>query len=129
MAAVWYPKSQEIIDDAISRRLRSIHFTKKPVYNGRLKHNGRTLITLEGMKKTVRAVEIGRQESPSEEWLLNTIIHEELEARIAERANRHWHGKFGAMYPSPPKPHDNKGIHKYIYAVLERYFRMRGWKK
>ena len=60
--------------------------------------------------------------------MVNTIIHEELEARIVERADRNWYGKFGEWYPHPPKRHKNKEIHDYIKAVISRYFRMRGRK-
>ena len=56
--AILYAKSQEIIDETILRRLNSIKFTHKPVYNGRIKNNGRVLVTLDGMRKTSHCIEI-----------------------------------------------------------------------
>ena len=61
-------------------------------------------------------VKIGKQASNRESALLDIILHEELEARIAVRANRHWGGAFGEMLEK------NKERHEYSYAVLARYF-------
>jgi hypothetical protein len=118
-----FSKSQEIVDEAIGKHLKGIRFTMKPVYNDRIKNNGRTVINVLGNKKTVKKVEIGRQEHDSEFHLLDTLIHEELEARIAVRADRNWHGKYGKMFGKIEQ------THKYIYAVIARYFRVKGWVK
>lgn len=120
---VLFPKSQEIIDGLIKRELGSINFSLKPKYNNRVK-NGRTLITVSGINASVvvHKVEIGRQERSSEHFLLDSIIHEELEARIAIRAGRGVR-KFQAMLGK------EKQTHAYILPVVTRYFRMRGWLK
>jgi hypothetical protein len=93
----------------------------KPIYNGKIKR-GRVVVVKSGMSKKVKSFEIGRQDSPSENALLDILIHEELEARIAVRANRRWGSKFDEMLEKDTKRH------AYIYQVIARYFRMRGWK-
>ena len=117
-----FKKSQEILDETIKNRLSNLCFTMKPVYNNRI-IGGRVRVTIDGMTKTVNNLEIGRQLKNFEEAFLATIIHEELEARIAVRANRRWYGKYAGFLEKEARRH------AYIDSVIMRYFRMRGWKK
>ena len=117
-----FKKSQEILDKTIKRRLGNLYFTMKPVYNNHI-IGGRVKIRVDGMTKIVNSIEIGRQLKSSEETFLETIIHEELEARIAVRANRQWYGKYADFLEK------NARRHAYIDSVIIRYFRMRGWRR
>jgi hypothetical protein len=109
-----------MIDDTIAENLNNIHFTMKPRYNARVK-DGKTKVSVSGISVKVTSVEIGRLTTEKGNALLGLIVHEELEARIAVRADRHWGGKFGEMLEKTQKRH------KYIDAVIARYFRLRGW--
>lgn len=114
----WFPKSQSEVDRIIAERLPKIKFPKPPVYKGLVK-DGRTLINR--FTGDITAIEIGRQYSGSDDYLIDTLIHEVLEARIAQRSFRSVE-KFEAM-----KTADQR--HTYIHAVIKRYFRIRGWKR
>lgn len=119
-----YPTSQKMIDELIEVDMPNIRFTRHPVYNPRIKANGRTVYYEDANAQKVtgiKCVEIGKQDRPSAEFLEDTIIHEELEARIVSRANKS--SKFHSLL------YDCNDVerHKYINAIIERYFRMRGW--
>ena len=117
---VTYAKSQEIIDEVIERRLSSIHFSMKPVYNTNIKVNGKVIV--DNIWGKVKVFYIGKQEKSSEDFLVNTLLHEELEARIAYRALSLKAKKYQAML------NKDKSTHAYINSVIAKYFRMRGWK-
>lgn len=119
-----FPTSQDMIDSLIESDMPNIKFTFKPVYNSRIRANGKTVIVEDrytGKVKYIDSVQIGKQDKPSAEFLEDTIIHEELEARIAMRSL--FSHKFSRLY------HDCSDYerHKYINSRIERYFHMRGW--
>jgi len=115
-----YAKSQEILDEVIKRQLPLIHLSGEPVYNARIKANG--MVYVDRVLGNVTKFYIGRQDRDSEEFLLDSILHEELEARVAFRAIRLKADKFQKMLGK------DKPTHAYINSVIARYFRMRGWK-
>jgi SPP1 gp7 family putative phage head morphogenesis protein len=119
-SVITFAKSQEIVDELIERQLPSIHFSKKPEYNTRIKDNGRVNIERETGKVT--RFLIGKQDHDSEEFLLETLLHEELEARIADRAIRLSLPEFQKMLGK------TKPTHAYINKIILRYFAMRGWR-
>ena len=119
-----FATSQKHINDLIGDDLYNINFTVDPVYNPRIRDNGRTIITesaVTGEVIRVEKVEIGKQDKGSAEFLIDTIIHEELEARIAIRTGRS--KKYNRLYYECTD--DER--HEYINKLIDRYFKMRGW--
>lgn len=117
-----YSASQERIDRLIQDDLSGINFTEKPVYNSRIRSNGKTTVRefADGTVKEVVKVEIGKQDNSSAEFLEDTILHEELEARIAIRS------RYSKRYKELYKSNDDER-HRYINRVIERYFKIKGW--
>lgn len=114
--------SQERIDSVIEDDLKGIKFTSKPVYNPRIRDNGKTTIReyYDGTVKEIVKVEIGKQDKSSAEFLEDTILHEELEARIAIRSK--YSERYNNLYNS-----NDIDRHKYINKIIERYFKIKGW--
>ena len=117
-----YSASQERIDQLIHDDLSGINFTEKPVYNSRIRSNGKTTVRefADGTVKEVVKVEIGKQDNSSAEFLEDSILHEELEARIAIRS------RYSKRYKELYKSNDDER-HRYINRVIERYFKIKGW--
>lgn len=110
--------SQEQIDGILKNELSGISFSANPVYNPRIASQGKTTIGffLWGEYKGVVKMEIGKQLAEGKENIIDSLLHEELEARLAKRLGRE------AM----EKLSDDE-IHGYINKTIERYFRMKGW--
>lgn len=114
-----YPKSQKEINDICNNELKNIKFPAKVVYNARVT-NGRTRYTRYswGELKEIISIEIGKQQKDSKEFVIDTLLHEKLEAKILITNTK----KYKAL--------DNTSEgnrHKYINEVITRYFRMKGW--
>lgn len=119
-----FATSQKHIDDLIRDDLYNINFTVDPVYNPRIRDNGRTIITenaATGEVIRIEKVEIGKQDKDSAEFLLDTIIHEELEARIAIRTEHS--KKYTRLYYEC----SDDERHEYINKLIDRFFKMKGW--
>lgn len=104
--------------------MSNIKFTCKPVYNPHIRVNGKTKIVedcVTGKVKRIESIEIGKQDKSSAEFLEDTIIHEELEARIAMRSL--FSSKFSRLYYDC----SDDERHQYINSRIERYFRIKGW--
>jgi hypothetical protein len=115
---ITYGTSQEEIDRLIENKLSGICFTMHPVYNARAL-NGFTKVEVSPFgERLIVSVVIGKQERPGEKFLLDSIVHEELEARIykatTEKAEKLVKGT-------------EKERHKHIQKIIDRYFRMKGW--
>lgn len=106
--------TQEEIDDVLSSELAGIRFSMHPIYNPRVKTDGKTTIeeVYPGFNR-VKKIEIGPQSNPSRMWLIDTILHEELEARIALRA-------VDLFYAGEDV------VHARIYRLIARFVRMKG---
>ena len=109
-----HPVTQQQIDDLIARDLPNVRLTMRPVYNPRLRTDGKTTYeeAFPGFNRILK-VEIGPQSKSGDAWLRDTILHEELEARIIKRAG--WRYESG-----------DKAIHAYIDRVIAKYVKMKG---
>lgn len=119
-----FSASQDRIDSLIESDMSNIKFTCKPVYNPHIRVNGKTKIVedcVTGKVKRIESIEIGKQDKSSAEFLEDTIIHEELEARIAMRSL--FSSKFSRLYYDC----SDDERHQYINSRIERYFRIKGW--
>ena len=63
-------------------------------------------------------IEIGKQRNDSDKELIDTLLHEELEARIWIRNTK----KFKKLSEATE---DKR--HAYIYKVIKRFMGMKGW--
>jgi len=117
-----FPASQERIDRLIEHDLKGVRFTAKPKYNPRIRDNGKTTVReySDGTVKEIVKVEIGKQDKSSAEFLEDTILHEELEARIAIRSE--YFEKYKKIYNS-----NDVDRHQYINKLIKRYFKIKGW--
>jgi hypothetical protein len=70
-----------------------------------------------------QTIEIGTQRIPGDTELIDTILHEELEARIERRALRRPNSKWARMAEQ-----NEYGTHPYLLPVIDRYMRSKGWK-
>ena len=113
-----YSITQDKIDKALKNELSGVRFTVQPTYNPRIRSYGKTVgeyrrgITNEIYK--IKSIEVGPQGSNEIEFLLDTLLHEELEARIMLKG-----GRLHEMS-------DDKR-HEYIDRFIKRFFKLKGW--
>lgn len=116
-----YPTSDEEINSIIHKELSGIKFSALPVYNSRIGSAGKTTATISPSGRIrIKSIEIGKQYKNTKEALIDTIIHEELEARIFTRS---YHSK---KYQKLNNASDSER-HKYINRVIKKYYDMKGW--
>ena len=117
-----FPTTQDEIDNILSKELSGIRFSSKPTYNSRIKSPGKTTISISplGFRK-IKSMEIGKQFKEGKNELIDTLIHEELEARIGLKADK-------AVKFSRLENASEARRHKYINAVIERFFAFKGWE-
>jgi len=77
-----YPVTQAQIDDILENELKGFDFPIKPVYNPRIKDNGRIIAEVRGQVKKIKKIEIGKQDKPERKFLIDTILHEYYESEI-----------------------------------------------
>ena len=117
-----FPASQERIDSLIEHDLNGVRFTAELKYNPRIRDNGKTTIReySDGTVKEIVKIEIGKQDKSSAEFLEDTILHEELEARIAIRSK--YSERYKKIYNS-----NDVDRHRYINKLIKKYFKIKGW--
>ena len=116
-----YPTSNNEIDKILENELSGVKFSAHPVYNGRIASAGKTVGTIKSSGKiTIKSMEIGKQYRNTKEALIDTIIHEELEARIMLRSRNS--KKFSILNRTTDAER-----HKYINRVIKKYFSKKGW--
>lgn len=115
-----YESSQAEIDELLVNELSGIRFSKKPVYSNRIKTPGKTVIMRdESGSKYIKSMQIGRQEHPGRKELIDSLVHEELEARIA--LNRHSSEKYWTLnYCSGDERH------AYIQKNINKFMQLKG---
>lgn len=116
-----YPVSNDQINSIVENELSGVKMSFHPVYNSRIASAGKTVGTISptGSIK-IKSMEIGKQYSDTKEALIDTIIHEELEARIMVRSR--YSKKFSKLNTA-----SDSVRHKYINRVIKKYFKMKGW--
>lgn len=116
-----YPVTQEQVDGIVQNELSGIRFSAKPKVNNRIRSPGKTTRAYNMQNDRYELViEIGKQYPGSPKDLVDTLIHEELEARII--TNRHHRDLYyGFLHPI-----DNDAIHAYIQRIVDWYLAIRG---
>ena len=80
-----HPISQIQIDDILTNELKDFNFPVKPIYNPRIWSNGMTsghVYKWGQLKDGTLTIQIGMQDSPNKEFLIDTLLHEYYEAQI-----------------------------------------------
>ena len=79
-----YPATQAQLDDILENELKEFEYPVKPLYNARIKDNGRTIGEFYkwGQLKQIKSIDIGKQDSPERKFLIDTLLHEYYEAKI-----------------------------------------------
>lgn len=113
--------SQERVDGVVNGALRGVRFTVPPKYNGRISDYGRTKCTVDGLgRKNVTEIVIGKQKNDSEQELIDTLLHEELEARILMRSN--WSNYYKTLDEAADKTR-----HDFINMVIAKFLKLKGY--
>lgn len=115
-----YSTSDSVISDIIGNELKGVNLSSNIAYNGRIRTQGKTQATISPIGKvTINKMEIGKQVVDTRECVIDSILHEELEARIMLRAkdNQFYTKLFNAS---------EKERHEYINKVVKRYFNGKG---
>ena len=71
-----------------------------------------------GEVKEIKNIYIGKQDKETKEFLIDTLLHEKLEAKILLTKT--------STYQNLNNLSEEKR-HEYINSVIKRYFRMKGW--
>ena len=110
--------SQKDIDNILSNELSNIKFKSKPIYNSRIRDNGKTIGTLNVFGEVKKVdIYIGKQDKDTREFLIDTLLHEELEAKILIMNTN----KYRTLNNL-----NEDDRHLYINNVIKRYFKMKG---
>lgn len=117
-----YPVTQKQIDDILDNELKDYDIIKRPVYNSRLRSQGKTTASYYawGEVKEILKIEIGKQNKNTKECLIDSIIHEQLEAEIMLKSYS------DSFYSELHKASDKKR-HEYINKKIKEYFKEKGW--
>uniref|UniRef100_UPI00272A6F21 phage minor capsid protein n=1 Tax=Adlercreutzia caecimuris TaxID=671266 RepID=UPI00272A6F21 len=114
--------SQAEIDSIVAGELSGIRFSAVPAYNARIGSPGMTDVGYNGNgEKIIVRMCIGKQYRPGRTELIDTIVHEELEARIW--LNRHGSERYFELNDAADDVR-----HAYIQRIIDRYMRLKGLK-
>ena len=124
MKPVRYAITQEQIDSILENELKEYSFPVKPVYNPRIRANGRTIAEVYpwGQLKQIKAIEIGKQDVSDRKFLIDTLLHEYFEAEIFIKQYA------DEFYKNISKSGDYKR-HMWINTQIDKFFKgLRGSK-
>ena len=112
-----YPVTQELIDDILKNELAKVEFPVHPIYNPALKDDGLTTATKTRFGPIkVTKIEIGMQSRSSRAYLIDTLYHEYLEAKIFEGSN------MDSKYKKLNRMSDHDR-HEWIYKEIDKFFK------
>ena len=115
-----FKASNEQIEDIMNKELSGVEFTVKPVYNARIRTQGKTSATVSPLGKiTVNKIEIGKQVKDTRECLIDSLLHEELEARIMKRSDKN-------DFYRHLNEASEKERHVYINKIIKKFFEVKG---
>ena len=111
-----YPITQEQIDEILANELKNYAFPVKPLYNSRIKDNGRTIAEMYkwGQLKRIKSIDIGKQDEPDRKFLIDTLLHEFYETEILEKQF------FDDYYKILARPDSKR--HEWIDEQIKQFF-------
>jgi hypothetical protein len=114
---VRHPISQEQIDDILADELKDFSFPVKPIYNPRIRANGRAVGVYYpgGQQIRIQKIEIGKQDSARKNFLVDTLLHEYYEAEIMRLQH------VNELYKNLLAAGDTKR-HRWINAQIDKFF-------
>lgn len=122
-APVRYSSSQEEIDSLLKNELKGIRFSASITYNPRLRASyGQTKAIMKNGRLKSLTIEISKQARPGKAEIIDTILHEEMEARIIKRAYKKNIVKYKKMDAL-----GEQGTHPYLLPRVKRYLKLKGW--
>ena len=113
-----HPVSQEEIDGILSNELKDFQFPVQPRYNPRIWSNGLTsglMYQWGQLKEGSLSIEIGKQDNPTREFLIDTLLHEYYEAKIMIN-------QYADDFYSKLSKKSSKVRHEWIQGEIERFF-------
>lgn len=115
-----YEIKEETINRLFNNELKNIKMPIKPTYNSKIRDNGKTIANTYpwGEVKELKGIYIGKQDKNTKEFLIDTLLHEKLEAKILITKTE--------KYKKLNNISDDKR-HEYINKIIKRYFKMKGW--
>lgn len=122
MVAGKYPTSDAAIKDVLSNELSGVNMISTPRYNGRIRSQGITKYQEYpwGEFKKITGIEISKQVKNTRECLIDTILHEQLEAKIVSLKDKN--DFYRKLYSC-----SEEDRHIYINRVIKRFFKGKGW--
>jgi len=114
-----YPVTQEQIDDVLSDELKDFVFPVKPTYNPRIWSNGMTtgqIYKWGQLKDGTLSIQIGKQDSPDRNFLVDTLLHEYYESQIL--VNQYTDEFFRNLSRK-----SSVIQHEWVYEQIDNYFR------
>jgi len=114
--------TQMAVDTLIANELKGIVFSAPIKVNNKIGSPGLSSIKIERGRVVNVKMQIGKQGTTGTKYLMDTIIHEELEVRLHKRAYNMGVEKDRLLVDAK----DDADLHDYINAVSRRYFRIKG---
>ena len=111
-----YAYSQKELDEVIEKYAPNINWIVRPKYNPRLRSYGKTYAeqVFPGYNR-VTGIDIGPQKNDDVLELVDTILHEAMEAKMLKRVDPRLEG-------------GDKAVHPHIQKVIDKYMKMKGFK-
>lgn len=108
--------SQKELDEVIGKYAPNINWIVRPKYNPRLRSYGKTCAEqlFPGYNRVTK-IEIGPQKNDDVLELVDTILHEAMEAKMLKRNDPRLEG-------------GDKSAHPHIQKVIDKYMKMKGFK-
>lgn len=112
-----YPVSNEMIADILSNELSGVRMSAVPKYNPRIATAGKTVVRYSPLNRPIEVayIYIGKQVIDTREELIDTLLHEELEAR---NMMKHTFDEISNA--------NDDDIHNRIDKIIKRFFLAKG---
>ena len=118
VSPIRHPVTQEQIDDVLNNELKDYSFPVKPVYNSRIRDNGRTIGEFYrwGQLKQIKTIDIGKQDRPDRKFLVDTLLHEYYESEIMTK-------QFSEEFYTKLSKISDEKRHEWIDTQIAEFFK------
>ncbi|MEG0376171.1 MAG: phage minor capsid protein [Raoultibacter sp.] len=118
-----HASSQDEVNNLVHGVLAGVRFSSKPIYvGGKIGTPGATKLMPDPQTGKIRIIsmKIGKQQYPGQKALIDSLLHEELEARL------HMKPPILHKYWELTHAETDTELHKYIQRIIDRYVKMKG---